>query len=400
MKLRLRSSAPFFRRILLAYAVGAGMRCAVAMLAPTPAWDGVIYERAARQLAAGEGYTLRILSETAPADPTAFYPVGYPGFLAGLQLCGVEGRPLLLVQALIAALAIVGAGLLGRRLAGSRAGVIAAWLMALHPGSIMLGGAYLSEPVFTAGLTLALCALAYARKRRDVLVLFASSAMLGGLSLMRPLAILVAPFTGMAMGYRELGRLLLYAALAPCFAILVASPWILRNEHELGRPGLSTNGGFNLLLGTIGIGAYGDVPPEIDCPRRLGEVDKDRCRRERAVERMIARPDLVVGRGALKLANTMGHESTPARYLAASLGAPEHPLAWVGVAVATAYWWALLLLAYRARKGWAPGRIRTLLFAPVVATVIVHAMVIGGDRYHLPLVPVLCALAASGLRKR
>ena len=73
------------RHVGLAFVVGLGLRLAVGqLLTLEPSWDGVIYERAASQLAAGHGYTLRMLDPAWPWPdlPTAFYPPGWPALLS------------------------------------------------------------------------------------------------------------------------------------------------------------------------------------------------------------------------------------------------------------------------------------------------------------------------------
>ncbi|HEY2735829.1 MAG TPA: hypothetical protein VGI70_17650, partial [Polyangiales bacterium] len=65
---RARSYAQLARACLL----GSLLRVVcVGYLHAEPAWDGKIYERAAEQLAHGDGYTQRILDPSAPARATA-----------------------------------------------------------------------------------------------------------------------------------------------------------------------------------------------------------------------------------------------------------------------------------------------------------------------------------------
>src|SRR4051812_27855866 len=105
----------------------------VLWLGAQPSWDGVIYERAAEQLAQGEGYTQRVLDLSAPAKPSAFFPPGYAAVLSVLHRVA-GGRALdPWFQVLCGTLLVPAAWYFGRRLAGARAGRIAAWLVALWP---------------------------------------------------------------------------------------------------------------------------------------------------------------------------------------------------------------------------------------------------------------------------
>jgi 4-amino-4-deoxy-L-arabinose transferase-like glycosyltransferase len=390
--------------LLIPLSAGALLRSFVALLPTHPAWDGVIYARAAEQLASGEGYTLRILRESAPPLPTAFYPVGYPAFLAALRHLGLEGWSVSLAQALIASLTVVWAALLARRLGGMQAGRIAAWLAALHPGSILLGGAYLAEPVFASFAGGVLVLLAYAPRRRRVGVLVVALLLFGALALMRPVSAIIALLIALGLGWQRARwrGAFVHGALAILLVGLALLPWAIRNERALGSPvPISTNAGFNLLLGTIELGAYGPLPEALDCHDVDGEADKDRCRRDRAVSRMIASPLENAGRVILKLGNTFGHESSPARYLSASLsleGSSARALQWGGTAIATIYLWGLLVLAALALRRASPARAWVLVLAPILATALVHGLVLGGDRYHLAVMPCLFALAARGAR--
>jgi len=395
-----------WRWIAAPLAVGVLLRALVALLPVEPAWDGVLYLRAAEQLAAGEGYTLRMLRPDAAPLPTAFYPVGYPAFLALLVGAGLSGAALRLAQALVASLSVLGAGLLGRRLAGRRAGRAAAWLMALHPGSVLLAAGYLAEPVFAAALGLLLAFATYRRRRRALTPL---ALPLGALALVRPVSAIVAVLLpALAAVHRRSLRGAVAAGLGAAALVTVAlAPWMARNAAALGSPvAIATNGGFNLLLGTVGLGGYGELPAEVDCPRgEIGlvsaahfEAAKDRCRSRRALRRIAGDPLGALLRGAVKLGDTFGHESSPARHLAAALGAPEDGTpAIAGSALCTVFLVALYGLAWRGRPHHVSPRTRLVLLVPLLSTALLHGLVLGGDRYHLAVVPCLAALAGAGL---
>jgi hypothetical protein len=390
-------------------AVGALLRTLVALLPVQPAWDGVLYLRAAEQLAAGEGYTLRMLRLDAEPLPTAFYPVGYPALLSLLVGVGLSGAALRVAQGLLASLSVLGAGLLGRRLAGLRAGRAAAWIMALHPGSILLAAGYLAEPVFAAALALLLAFAVHRRRRRDLTPL---ALPLGALALVRPVsAVLAVLLPSLDALLRGGARKALGAAFGAALLVgLALAPWTLHNEFALGSPvPIATNGGFNLLLGTVGAGNFAALPVGVDCRRddiEVGpaahfEAAKDRCRSRRAVARIAADPLGALGRAALKLGDTFGHESSPARHLAAALDHPEDgPIAIAGSVLCTLAIFAIYGLAWRGRSRHLSARTRLALLVPLVSTALLHGLVLGGDRYHLAVVPCLAALAGAGWPSR
>lgn len=392
------------RSILLAALVAFVIRAAIGLALPVaPAWDGVVYERAASAIAAGEGYTRRALSPHGSDAPTAFYPVGWPAALALWRGLGMPRALDPLLQALLGALAVPLAALFAGRLAGRRAAAWGAWLVAVWPGGALGSASWMSEPLFTLLLAGAV-ALAV---RRSATALVASAVLFALAAYVRPTALAIAPLVLAAAVWSpgasrpiRLARMAGAAALALAVALVILSPWLARNRAALGGAALSTNGGANLLVGTAS-SRFLHVPRAIDC-RADGELARDRCRRERALERIAADPLTWLARVPLKLAHTFGYESSAAVQLARALGVREPlraPLVWIGVAVSSAYWLALLALAIR---GFARSRARArlLALASCLAIALVHSVYFGGDRYHAPLVPLVAALAAAALARR
>jgi 4-amino-4-deoxy-L-arabinose transferase-like glycosyltransferase len=383
----------------------------VAWLSPGPSWDGVIYERAAEQLARGEGYTRRILGETAEAKPTAFFPPGFPALLSLLhrQAGGPELDSWL--QVLASSSLVPLAWLLGRRLGGYRAGRHAAWLVALWPGGILLAASWFSEPVFSALMGFALIPWLYARARTRFRAMLWTAGLLGLAAYVRSTALAVAVCVGAATGLlawsspaARFGRTVLGAGLALAISCVPLAPWVVRNQLALGAPVLvSTNGGFNLLLGTVGEGSYMSLDPAMDCPRGLTEIAADACRNERALQRIAADPWAWAARGVLKVLHTVGHDSAPVQSLfgSASKEGPRARTALSALALCRGFWLPFMALAWVGALHLVRERgLRTrgvLLAAPLVGVLALHFVYIGGDRYHAPLVPMFAALAGLAL---
>lgn len=388
----------FLVRGLFVWALGAG-----------PSWDGVIYERAAEQLAHGEGYTQRILDLTAPAKPTAFFPPGYAAVLSVLHRVA-GGRALdPWLQVLCCTLLVPAAWYLGRRLAGVRAGRIAAWLVALWPGGIVLSASWFTEPLFGVLLCVAVLPLVYARRKERTRALLWAALWLGIAAYVRTTSLVVTPVLGALVGFtlregapwQRALRAAQMSALALACSLLPLTPWMVRNHLALGEPVLvSTNGGLNLLLGTLGEGGYGSPDPAQDCPHGMREVDRDRCRRDLALERIMGDPASWLARGVLKVTHTLGHDSAPAQVLAGGLrpGPRSERLVLLSLAACRAYWLALLALA-TVGLAWAARRLPQrplfwVLCTPIAAMLALHFVYIGGDRYHAPFVPFMAAFAA------
>lgn len=388
---------------------------AVLALPVSPAWDGTIYERAAADIAAGRGYTLHAISPAAPARPTAFYPVGWPAALAATRALGGNRATDLLLQALLGALLAPLTVLLARRLAGSRAGRAAGWACALWPGGVLWSVSWLGEPLFAVLVSVGLVLVTRARRRHRVAALLGAALVLGAAAWVRPTAILVAPLLGLGLGWAWAPRRhtqarratvgLAAAAVATLVSLAALAPWTTRNALEIGAPVLvSTNGGANLLLGTVGDGRFEHIPRAIDCPEGTPERERDRCRRSHAIARIGAAPVVWLARGALKLVHTFGYETSPAAQLDAALAGRARrarpvivPLAYALVA---GFYAALLLAAaWSAREVLRRPLARAALLAPIGAVALLHFVYLGGDRYHAPLVPLLCVLAAPTLTR-
>ncbi len=366
-----------------------------------PRWDGVIYTRAAEHLAEGRGFTRAIFTPGLDQPLTAFYPVGFPAWLAALRLMHIDGRGALVFQALLGTLFVPLAWLLARRLADAQSARYAAWLAALWPGGAVYALTYFSEPLFALFVGLATVSAMSTPERGWWRMACLTGLAMGGAAWVRPTAIALAFALGAAGGrtWRERASA---ALLTGCVALAVVSPWMLRNATFLDGPTLSTNGSYNLLLGTYGLGGYEDLPEGADCDLSLEAADLDHCRTERALGRIAEAPFSWLLRGLHKLADTFTHESTPGLYLKEAIDHATHrdrEWAWgITTALSAPYWGALFLLAVGAllmrRCASAPLQV---VLAPILALALIHFVYIGGDRYHVAVAPMILALAGVAL---
>ncbi len=179
------------------------------------------------------------------------------------------------------------------------------------------------------------------------------------------------------------------------------APWSIRSSLSLGGPVLvSTNGGSNFLIGTIGEGVYDHIPDAIDCDGPT-ELASDHCRAGRAIDRIRGAPIDAFSRALLKLAHTFGHDSAPAQAWASGLRTRDPSVresaALASLGVCRVSWIALLSLAI-AGAGLVLCRRRSVLhgalFAPPVGIALTHVVLLGGDRYHAPAAASMSVLAA------
>jgi hypothetical protein len=406
------------RSIALAFSVALTVRIALGLAVPVvPTWDGVFYERAASQMARGEGYTARMLGGGRPAHETAFYPVGWPAALSLWRGIGIERVFDPLLQAILGALLVPVAALTAFRFAGPRPARAAAWTIALWPSGILATVTWMGEPLFTL---LVACAFAPLLDRRRPLVSIAASSLVFALaSYVRPTALAIAPlaiaiyassvwiarrnatgsislprpsWTFRAQALAVAGGA---AALSIAIALAVLSPWMRRNDEHIGEPFIASNSNANLLVGTI-TARFVPLRPAEDCPR-MREAARDRCRRDLALRRIASDPLAWLALAPVKLAHTFAYDGSFAVQLGAGLRVREplrDPRVLALAAFTTAHWLALLGFAIASRRR---GNARALLWSPFAALAAVHVLYLGGDRYHVPLVPLAAVLASPAI---
>jgi len=209
----------------------------------------------------GQGIRHR-LSYSWNHEPNTFRTPGYPLLLAFLDN---NVTAVVVVQAFLAGLTVLLAGLVGSRLLYPRAGLLGAALLAVDIPSIFLAGMVMSEVLFTFAVVLAAFLVwgsgeATARDaksgkegrlrgggtapRGSMLRAAFAGLVLGFAVLVRPVAVLaVAPF-GFTLtagrNWRGLGVMLAAFALLP-------GVWVARNYHHYRELSLTSNGAYNLL---------------------------------------------------------------------------------------------------------------------------------------------------------
>ena len=208
--------------------------------------DAGWYHQRAVDLAHGLGYL-------AGGHATAYYPVGYPAFLAGLFLLFPADQMTVALANVALGVGLVLVSLpLFRALGFSPAAARwSALLIALCPTLILYSSLEMTETLFTFLLACGTALLLAARRRAWVALaaglLFGAATLVRSQVLFLPAAMLLLLVWLQPLPARRAARIaaLLYLALA-----VVVLPWTVRNWLVLGSPALvSTNDGANLLLG-------------------------------------------------------------------------------------------------------------------------------------------------------
>jgi 4-amino-4-deoxy-L-arabinose transferase-like glycosyltransferase len=361
--------------------------------------DALTFHLEGGHLAHGEGFR-RIFEDV----PTAEHPPLFIVLVAFFDLFGADGflsQKLLL--GLVGTATVVLIGLLGRRVAGDRAGLIAATVAAVYPLLWLVDGSLMSESlygVFVVAVLLAAYAYYDARTWRRAAVL---GALIGLAALTRGEALLLVPLLAIALLARGplpgRARIEHIGALVAAFAVVLA-PWTIRNLTTFKSPVLiSTNSegvwvGANCrqtyygpIIGLWDFPCYGRRPPGDEA-----QQSSEYRRRGWAYMRDHA------GRVPLVLAARLGRlydvfRPAQMRVYESSEGRPprsEHLGVWM-------FW---VLAPFAAAGGWLlhrRGQPLAILLVPVVMVTLTALLTYGSTRFRFAAEPSIVVLAAVAL---
>ena len=237
----------FAGRLALIVAAGALVRILytvfVAPWPPEVSDDQVFFHLQAQLIADGKGFIQPQLEAVGTIRPSAAHPPLYPIVLAGLAELGVTDQlAFRLTGPLFGSGTLLAIALIGRRLAGDRAGLIAAAIGAAYPILITADGALMSESLY--GLFVASALIATYRlldspspgRAITLGVLVGLAALTRGEALLL-LFLLLIP-------YLRRPRMLRMSLVALLALVVVLTPWTIRNWSVFDRPVLiSTNSG-------------------------------------------------------------------------------------------------------------------------------------------------------------
>jgi 4-amino-4-deoxy-L-arabinose transferase-like glycosyltransferase len=398
------------REVLIALAVvvllGFALRVNSALhpLDVRPGSDPAVYASVAEQIY--EHHRFAIPGAVSPYDWSPGAPMLYAGIYYATG--GVHPLAVRLVVALLGALTLVLVYLIGRRLAGALAGLVAAGLLAVYPVQIYFAGKFMSEPLATltlAGAVLSFMWAAEAGRSRWAWAL--PGVLLGLTAFARPeyLAFVVV-FALIALWRRGLAAA---AILAVAFALPIL-PWTVHVSSVEGRfVPITTGGGKALFIGTYlpGNGLHLDVKRVLIARYRhkphVSAVELSRISMTPLLDRVAARyPDMPRDASLQRIGkqNAVHYlKSQPfdfawmvarkMRHMWQGSGAAGRSLAggvyqYVVLALGLA---GLVLLALRRR--WEV----VLLLALVAGITVLGGLLLAGTRRNLALMPLVMAAA-------
>jgi len=367
----------------------------VSTLEPRAFWyDAQEYLRLARGMLGHGAY----LNEAGEA--TAFWPPGYPAFLA---LLGARITLARLVQALLGAMTVLLVYGISRRILNRRASLLAAALCAVYPLYIYTAGTL--YPVALQSFLLS-----------AVFLLLLSSAEMGGW--LRPflagalgawavlcsasvLPLMLASLPWLWVRARRHRR----GALRPVLLfllpmLLIVGGWTLRNAVHFHRPVIvSLNGGYNFWLGNYpGVKAATgnrwtkEMEAEYHAlsQEHPGEAELDRALTRRAMEYVKADPGRFLTLSLSKAVNLWRLWPQPMTEDRPGLNS-EKLVSILSYGLALPFALAFLFASLRrSPEAW----LALLWFAAATA---MHAVTLSKFRFRLPLDAVLLVFAAGGL---
>lgn len=358
-------------------------------------------------LASGDGYRLP------DGSPTAYYPPGYSFSLAPFFWLvpdawhvGVSSALNVVWQLVLVVITF----LVGRRLAGPPAGLVAAGVLAVWPNLVFHTSVALTESLFLALLAVVLLLVVDApwdERRFEPWRLVAIGGLLGAATLVRPVTVPVFPLLLVVLLVARVRwrRAVGHTALVCACAAAVLLPWVVRNAVVMDAVTLSTNTGDNLCMSRRvgGTGGF-EFPNERCFPPRFAEIERPRTEvlrdahgRELAVEFVREHPGeeaVLVWRRILetfagdadgiRAAESYGDDPWLTAGQRSGLRTAASAYALVAALLALPGLW---LLARRSPAG--------LLVALVGLGMLLPPLVFFGDpRFHVPAVPV-AALAVG-----
>jgi 4-amino-4-deoxy-L-arabinose transferase-like glycosyltransferase len=376
----------------------------VAVAERPPISDEQYYDGLARSLAAGEGYA-------AGGVPTAYWPVGYPAFLAIFYaVFGHHYLPVLIFQSLMGAATAASLVWLGREFGSAATARVAGLIIALAPNQI----AYAARFFPAVASTFAAVAVAFVfLKTRGLRGALGAGVLLGAGALGAPVLLVLVPAAWAADSFRRLGVFKVIGRGVVMAAVIVAvvAPWTYRNWRVFGElVPISTNGGVNLWIGNNpnATGAYSYPTSRIN-PLFMteGELERDRVGREfawyfiknnREQFLLLAVPRFVYTYGADISAFQYGDigrgvdSVVSATRFPARLAQSYYAVLWVGFVLGLIK--ARRLLFRPGAEGKMP--LAALLAWPAAMTLAYMAF-FGGDRFHFPMLPFMAVVAAAAL---
>lgn len=254
MTARSRTSRTFWIGIAVIAAVGLCIRLVFIFTVShheTAFYDAFYYRLVAEQFSRGHGFTSVSIFST-PQPDAAHPPLTVLALAPVARLFGSADLPMRFTMTAVGLGTLVVVGVITRRIAGVRAGLIAAGLVAVYPNFWMPDGLIMSEAL--SALTTALTILAIYKL---IAIPSLRNAALAGVAcgfalLARAELVLFVPFViapAIVMMHERWQRRLGLLVIAVAMTGIVVAPWVVYNERRFDRPVFMSTGDGDAFLG-------------------------------------------------------------------------------------------------------------------------------------------------------
>ncbi|MCU1430284.1 MAG: hypothetical protein JWL83_4284 [Actinomycetia bacterium] len=373
--------------------------------------DASAYHQLGRNLADGRGYIRPFDFQLFGVHrATAEYPPLFPALLAFLTLIGLGSvNNQQLVLTVVGTATVVLTGLIGRRVAGDTAGLVAAGIAAIHPMLFQADGILMTESLSTALVAGCVLLALRVRSRPGVGGFVALGALLGITTLCRAEGFLLAPLLIVPLAFVPRGRpfaqRITLAAAGLVAVVGVLTPWTVYNEtrfhtfipvsNNLGTVLDGANCGPTYSGPALGSWRFiraGDCFAGFDIrDPHFDEATAAAAARRQGIDYFRAHKRRAPAVAAARLARTWGVFRPSQQVNLGVLEGRNHRwetagtwLTWLLLPLAVA---GAVLLARRRATLWP-------LLAPIVTVSIVSIVTYGNPRFRASADPMLCVLAA------
>jgi Dolichyl-phosphate-mannose-protein mannosyltransferase len=384
----------------------------VSLVRPNPISDFGWYYAHAIEISGGLGFITNGI-------PTAYWPLGWPYFLAGVfSVFGPSVYAGEVTQAILNALTAGLVFLIAKRVAGMACGVAAGLIYAFLPSAVEWSAVMAAEPLYTFLVTLVACVWVWLSPKRIGWFAF-TGVVLGAAALVRPTALFMWGvlliylwFTARRKSFREV-------ALPPLIVLLFTTatitPDLIRNYRVFHTFVLICNtGGLTLWTGNNPYFHPGDVvlynaklQQMIADPRT--EVAADQLAERMAIAYIKGHPGKTAARAIPKLRSLYARDDGPIQYAFAT--DTSTPLGREVRLINRTYYYGMLVLALaglvlcvrRSIARTLPSPAWLFVLISILYNTIPFAILPAYDRYHFQTMPyfaVFAGVAVAALLSR
>lgn len=341
--------------------------------------------------------------------PTAYWPIGYPLFLAIIyRIFGHSYFMVGVINVLLSLCICMLTYLIAKSLVGPSTSRLTLLVLAFFPSQIFFTNVLASEILFTVLLLLIIFFLLRPDFHAKISLPLITGVLFGLLILVKAVALFL-PLVSVFLYFKSrerFGWILRNTLLTIMVAFLTLFPWMLRNKLALGTFTVATSGGINLYIGNSPISSGGWVWQKENPFEKLSapnEVENDRLGYKLATEFILHDPLRFVLRGIKKeIFLFVTDNSAIAKELDLAAQSKRVDKFVVFNIIGEVYYLLILIFSVggvvmflKQRREKKPGF--HLLYGILIYWMGIHFIFFGIDRFHFPLVPILSIFASGFL---